>query len=255
MGNGNSCETATGRLFKGLASLTGDGSQFTGTTHEPRKPAMFCSNCGTQLNQGARFCSGCGTPAGGTNVQQAAAPRAEGNLPLSAILSVALCLALSMVGLTSGAQAANQTGARLGAPPTQLLQDPGSAELADKVDVGSFSLGLYSCSTQSVSGANAIIACFFVLTNKQGHRDYEVEHMTRWNLHLIDNLRIDHSLVRFYLLNGRGQHQDVVNLAKGESMWFAAEFADGADDIKTARVLFRGLTSKPELRAPVEGMQ
>ena len=34
---------------------------------------MFCSNCGTQLNQGARFCSGCGTAVGGTNVQQQAA--------------------------------------------------------------------------------------------------------------------------------------------------------------------------------------
>lgn len=25
---------------------------------------MFCQNCGTQLNEGARFCSNCGTPTG-----------------------------------------------------------------------------------------------------------------------------------------------------------------------------------------------
>ncbi len=38
---------------------------------------MFCSNCGTQLPEGAKFCPGCGAPAGGTS--PAASPRPRKN--------------------------------------------------------------------------------------------------------------------------------------------------------------------------------
>lgn len=36
---------------------------------------MFCSNCGTKLEDGVKFCSGCGTPIGGVNSPSPSAPQ------------------------------------------------------------------------------------------------------------------------------------------------------------------------------------
>jgi hypothetical protein len=62
---------------------------------------------------------------------------------------------------------------------------------------------------------------------------------------------VERKLVQLYMLNGRGQRQSPVNLDKGDRVWFAVEFADGADDITTARIVFTGLYGN-QLRAPVQ---
>ena len=112
------------------------------------------------------------------------------------------------------------------------------------------SIGLYSCSNQKDAADKKIIACFFVLTrNDNGQHDYSVEDMTRWRPKLIDNFRVEHKLVRLYILNGRGEQQSTVNLDKGDRVWFGAEFADGAADITTARIVWGNGT---QLRAPVK---
>ena len=113
------------------------------------------------------------------------------------------------------------------------------------------SIGLYSCSNQKTSPETEIIACFFVLTRtNNGQYDYSVEKMTTWlQPKLIDNFRVEHKLIQLYILNGRGERQSPINLDKGDRVWFAAEFADAADDITTARIVFRNRT---QLRAPIK---
>jgi hypothetical protein len=54
---------------------------------------------------------------------------------------------------------------------------------------------------------------------------------------LIDNFHIEHKPSRSFYLNGRGQQQDVVNLAQNEKTWFVVEFEGGAPDIKSVRVI------------------
>jgi sRNA-binding regulator protein Hfq len=66
---------------------------------------------------------------------------------------------------------------------------------------------------------------------------------------LIDNFRVEHKLIQLYILNGRGERQSPINLDKGDRVWFAAEFADAAEDITTARIVFRNGT---QLRAPIK---
>jgi hypothetical protein len=70
---------------------------------------------------------------------------------------------------------------------------------------------------------------------------------------LIDNFRVEHNLTQLYILNGRGERQSTVNLEKGDHVWlFAAEFADAADDIDTARIVFTGRVGDPQLHGPVK---
>jgi hypothetical protein len=57
----------------------------------------------------------------------------------------------------------------------------------------------------------------------------------------------------YYYVNGRGLRQAKVTLAQDESIWYAVEFADGADDITKASVVMpndRG-NGKLLLTAPV----
>jgi hypothetical protein len=138
-----------------------------------------------------------------------------------------------------------------GAPSAKLLQAPESAKMAEAISYYGSSIGLYSCSNQKESIEKQIISCFFVLTKTDnGERDYSDEEMTKWQPKLIDNFRVEHNLVQLYLLDGRGHRQSKINLDKGDRIWFAAEFADGSDDISSARIVFMALGL--QLRAPVK---
>jgi hypothetical protein len=163
------------------------------------------------------------------------------------LFSAFLCLFLTMVGLSSHARAADPSP---GAPSGQLLQAPESATMVETVKGVGASIGIYSCSNQKDAADKKIIACFFVLTrNDNGQHDYSVEDMIHWRPKLIDNFRVEHKLVQLYILNGRGEQQSTVNLDKGDRVWFGAEFAEGADDITTARIVWGNGT---QLRAPVK---
>lgn len=165
------------------------------------------------------------------------------------LFSALLGLVLTMAGLLSSARAADPSPA---APSRELLQAPESATIAETIKLSGESVGIHTCSNQE-SAEKITIVCYFVLTrNSNGQYDYSVEKMTNWQPTLVDNFLIEHKLVQLYVLNGRGQQQSTVNLDKGDRVWFAAEFADGADDITTARIVFRGYVGDPQLRAPVK---
>jgi hypothetical protein len=163
------------------------------------------------------------------------------------LFSACLCLFLTMVGLSSRARAVDPNP---GAPSGQLLQAPESAKMSETMHEGGASIGLYNCSNQQESTEKEIIACFFVLTRTDsGQYDYSLERIASWQPTLINNFHVEHKLVQVYILNGRGQRQSPINLDKGDRVWFAAEFADGADDITAARIVWG---NGAQLRAPVK---
>ncbi len=141
-----------------------------------------------------------------------------------------------------------------GAPSGKLLLEPGSANMSEAAKLGRESIGIYSCSNQKESPEKEVIICFFVLTRTaNGDDDYKSDSVAdRFRLKLIDNFQIEHSMVNLYFLNGRGQQQSEINLEKGDAAWFAAEFADGADDISQARILASGASAHFDLHAPVK---
>jgi hypothetical protein len=160
------------------------------------------------------------------------------------LLAAFFCLSLAF---SAGVWAANKA-----MPTADLLQTPESATMIETFEVNFGTIGLYNCGNHKAADDKLLIVCYFVFTRTDnGQRDYDVEELTEWQLRLIDNFRVEHPLSELYLLNGRGQRQESVNLDTGDSAWFVAEFAEGAADINNARVVFIGLSGDPQVRAPV----
>jgi hypothetical protein len=77
--------------------------------------------------------------------------------------------------------------------------------------------------------------------------------MRKWEPRLIDNFDIEHEFITLYFINRRGQQQDEVRLAKGDSVWFALEFDNGGEeDVTDAHVIFSNLSRYPELHGSVK---
>jgi hypothetical protein len=53
---------------------------------------------------------------------------------------------------------------------------------------------------------------------------------------LTDNFKVDHTAVSQYFLNGRGQPQPSLRLAKGDAVWAEVQFDGGARDITSAQI-------------------
>lgn len=142
------------------------------------------------------------------------------------------------------------------AQETELLPDPGTAEMADRAKIKWGTLGMTSCTNKETMSGNANIVCFFVLTqSRYEESDFPVEKLMYWKPRLIDNLGIEHEFITLYLLNRRGQQQETVNLAKGESVWFVAEFEGGGEnEVTGVRVLFNA-PGRPHLSAPVKATE
>jgi hypothetical protein len=119
------------------------------------------------------------------------------------------------------------------------IPDPDSVEVSELQQVGwqgQHSVGLHKCSIEG-----AIILCLFVITNLEGStRDYDTTTIIGQGPRLVDNFHVEHRPFRSYYLNGRGLHQDKINLATGDKVWFAVEFENGSKDITKARILSVG---------------
>jgi hypothetical protein len=101
-------------------------------------------------------------------------------------------------------------------------------------------LCLYKCMSKSQS-----LTCSFLYTREaDGPYAYIINDAELKGIILVDNFREDHSLLRKYYLDGRGKRQQKVILDKGDYVWLVEEFGDGANDIKSARIVF----SKPPLQ-------
>jgi hypothetical protein len=88
------------------------------------------------------------------------------------------------------------------------------------------------------------LVCNFVLKNDSTSTVDVKYGGSVWTTKLVDNFRIDHSLVRGYFLNGLGQRQDMVTLGQGDWVWAVQEFAGPNNEITSVRVVFLGLRNQ-----------
>ena len=165
-----------------------------------------------------------------------------------------LWLFLSIWGLPINAE---EKGEGPNPASAEILPDPGSIEMADTAKAGVFSIGVFNCVNKETASGKVNIVCFNVVTlDKYEQYDFTVKKAVRWKPRLIDNLGIEHKFIALYFLDRRGHQQEEVNLAKGESAWFATEFANGGEKgITDARVIYANLSNHPQLRTPVKPME
>ena len=76
---------------------------------------MFCTNCGTKLEDNSRFCTNCGAPTGNTAVQptSAPAPAPKKKFPVALIVILAIVVVAAAVFLLSGGEKVNPEYAAL----------------------------------------------------------------------------------------------------------------------------------------------
>jgi hypothetical protein len=130
--------------------------------------------------------------------------------------------------------------------PAPPLPPPGSASMIDTANVPQGTFALYKCQNKG-----DVILCLCVLTRTApGSVDFTVNNLA--GPRLIDDLHQEHRLLRAYFINGRGEHQQTVNVTRDDSVWFGLEFENRPGDLITAaRILFARLNNL-ELHAPIE---
>jgi len=122
----------------------------------------------------------------------------------------------------------------------KLPPDPQHATISEsrKIDWGGqHSAGLHKCFVRADT-----IDCLFIITNLEGGnaRDYNTGDAIGAP-RLIDNFHTEHKVSRSFYLNGRGQHQEQMNLGQNETAWFVVQFEGGSNDITSARIITDGL--------------
>jgi hypothetical protein len=153
---------------------------------------------------------------------------------------VYLCLATASISQT------------VGLPDPKTLSMAASQplkNLAGCCGTGDGQLDLYGCYQK-----RDILVCNFVFTRTAGRSaTFKVDE--GWHSTLVDNFRIGHPFLRGYFVNGRGQSVDSVLLGSGDWIWVTEEFAQGASDIVTARIVFDHLFgSHFDLTGPVSAL-
>ena len=164
----------------------------------------------------------------------------------STILSALLCVSLTLWWLAGSAEETEPE-------PLAVLPDPATIEAADTVETGGSVLKMLNCTNRETISGKINIVCFCTLTQAEREfREYTVKKLRNWDPRLFDNFDIEHEFITLYFINRRGQQQDEVRLAKGDSVWFALEFANGGEtDVTDARIIFSDLSRYPELQGSV----
>jgi hypothetical protein len=126
------------------------------------------------------------------------------------ILSALLCLSLTLWWLPGSAEETETE-------PLAVLPDPAAIEAADTVETGGSVLKLLNCANRETISGKVNIVCYCTLTqDDRDFREYTVKR--KWDPRLIDNFYIEHEFIALYFINRRGQQQDEVRLAKGDSV-------------------------------------
>jgi hypothetical protein len=54
---------------------------------------------------------------------------------------------------------------------------------------------------------------------------------------LVNNFQQEHAPIRAYLIDGRGQQRQSINLGNNESCWLVMDFSESRPDIRHARIV------------------
>ncbi len=132
-----------------------------------------------------------------------------------------------------------------GLPSTNELPTPDSVTMTETTQTyvsatnglgfGPFRFALYNCALWK-----SLITCLVAASfDGMGDIDYRVEFGDSiGTARFVDNFGVEHQESKAYFINGRGQHQQTVNLEKGVPMWLALEFEGPADGVKSGRIVF-----------------
>jgi hypothetical protein len=141
----------------------------------------------------------------------------------------------------------------LSKPATAQNQPAAPPPMVDAAsDWGGDTIGLNTCYS-----LGDLIRCKFTITrNRGGPADYTYDiHSPVFASMLYDNYKIPHQLVGGYMINGRDEHVNTINLSKGEWTWFTQDYGGArTDGVDQARIVFHQSPSQPtfELHGPVE---
>jgi hypothetical protein len=106
------------------------------------------------------------------------------------------------------------------------------------------SLALYKCKKDEGE-----IVCYFVVARvSDGNRDYDTGRRILYPSKLYDKFNHPHELVRDYFIDGEGNPQKLVNLAKDWTSWYVQEFSDSRPDISSGRISILG----HDITAPID---
>jgi hypothetical protein len=154
-----------------------------------------------------------------------------------------------MRGIITALLGIGVTGALAQTPAAVRLPDTSTPMASTAATTLRNQFGLWKCVTAST------VTCYGVYSRKQagapGDYAWSQDYWSKFKL--FDNFHIEHPATRGYYVNGRGLPQATVTLGPNESIWYALEFADAADDINKASVIVpddRGY-GKLQLTAPV----
>jgi hypothetical protein len=136
-----------------------------------------------------------------------------------------------------------------GVSGSDAISLPTSPNPLDSIDTGNFGIGPHTIDYYRCNAGVIHLFCLLKIT-RRGNGTYEYGEGNVNRQVLIDNFGVEHHLVKFYFVNGRGGRQQNVNLGKDDGAWMGEEFDNGAKDIISARIVFTGLNGA-QLKGPV----
>lgn len=108
--------------------------------------------------------------------------------------------------------------------------------------IGRFKLQLYRCGISNENGnATCLIAISYqAQTYEDQYIDYTIQADDSIGVaRFIDNLHDQHTGNGAYFVDGKGKHQQTVNMEKDVPVWLALEFQGPFNDVLFGRIIFR----------------